>query len=132
MKRSRPNRPWVVLVTLFLVTVLASPVSATVEPERPGYVAAKAFRNADLDIPVVRQAVSELGAERAQAVRQRLARLGATEQPARIDARSGRFETMWPATPLVPGTGVGNNLTWSQLQLVGPPATTTEALETAA
>ena len=130
MKRSRSNR-WFALVALALAGFLVTPLFATVEPEKRADVAEKAFRHAELDIPVVRQAVGELGPARAADVRRDLARLGATEKPVRVDARSGRFETLWPSTPLVPGRGVGNNLKWTELKLAGPP-TSTEALENAA
>src|SRR5262249_45734962 len=35
----------------------------------------------------------------------------------RVDHLSGRFTTLLPAMPLIPGSGVGNNLRWSDLNV---------------
>jgi hypothetical protein len=44
-----------------------------------------------------------------------LERLGAPVSSARIDTRSGRWASIALTTPLVPGSGVGNSLTWQDL-----------------
>lgn len=41
-------------------------------------------------------------------------RLGTAESAAMIDRRTGRFTTLMPGTPLIPGSGFGNSLQWAK------------------
>ena len=50
-----------------------------------------------------------------------LGRLGVAESHARMDVRSGRWGTLMPARPLLPGDGAGNDLAWSDFGKAGKP-----------
>ena len=99
---------------------LAAPALAQVEPERAAAVAAKEFRQSGLDIPALHLEVRELPASVAGEARSRLSRLGVANEAAFVDQRSGRFITLLPATPLVPGRGDGNQLSWGDLRVAAP------------
>ncbi|MCP4246430.1 MAG: hypothetical protein GY778_05210, partial [bacterium] len=88
-------------------------------------MAAKAHRHPALDVEGSFQP-----AEAAAGARRDLAKLGIAGTGARLDARSGRFETLLPARPLLPGNGVGNTLVWDDLALAAPADAT--AYESAA
>ncbi|MCP4656315.1 MAG: hypothetical protein GY856_12955, partial [bacterium] len=107
----RTMRTTLILVVLLAMT-LAGTVQAQVQPERSPEVAAKAYRHADLDIQAHHNQTGELPAQAARQAQRQLARLGVHASSARVDRRSGRFSTLLPATPLVPGNGVGNTLSW--------------------
>ncbi len=111
---TRTTRPCSGLLTLALLLTLLAPgaLLAQVQPEKLPAVAERAHRHADLDIPAFNLEVRQLQPATANGVRQRLGRLGVNEATARVDKRSGNFVTLMPATPLLPGTGVGNHLTW--------------------
>ncbi|MEO1088030.1 MAG: hypothetical protein AAFY88_27675, partial [Acidobacteriota bacterium] len=102
-----------------LAITFAGVASAQVEPHKHPAVADKEFQHQDLQFEMVRHTVSDLG-ERALEARSTLQRLGATVAPARIDARSGRFVTLWPTVPMIPGNGVGNDLAWSDVSFAPP------------
>ena len=84
------------------------------EPAKIETVAAKAFKHQGLQFETRDLEVSSLG-RAAGEVKNSLSALGAAEASARIESLSGRFSTLLPAVPLVPGTGVGNDLIWNQL-----------------
>ncbi len=44
---------------------------------------------------------------------ERFERLGVRPEQTMVDRRTGRLATLYPATPLLPGRGVGNNLSWA-------------------
>jgi hypothetical protein len=93
-------------------------------PERTG-VGEKELHHPDLDISVVLRTPAELpqGAGASQAAAD-LAALGVPADRGRLDARGGRWGVLTPSHPLVPGTGVGNELTWEGL---GRPAPANDA-----
>lgn len=49
-----------------------------------------------------------------------LDRLGVSPQAAYLDVRSGRWGSLMPKVPLLPGRGVGNELTWQDLAATVP------------
>jgi len=49
-----------------------------------------------------------------------LARLGVTRDSGVLELESGRWAALRPAEPLLPGSGVGNQLSWTGLGLVPP------------
>ncbi|MCB1032955.1 MAG: PepSY domain-containing protein, partial [Acidobacteria bacterium] len=95
---------------------------AQVVPEKAPLVHEKEFRHPDLTIPAFLQSVGELPALEAGQARARLRQLDVAEGSARVDKRSGRFVTLLPATPMIPGAGIGNDLTWGKAATAGPPA----------
>ncbi len=89
-------------------------------PRRDGSpLAEKAYRHPDLHIPNRYQPATEL-LDRGLGARRDLASLGVPPAGAFLDPRSGRWATLLPAEPLLPGRGLGNTLTWEALR-VAPP-----------
>lgn len=107
--------PLSLLLSLAAFFVAASALDALIEPEEEPRGAARIFQHADLQPRAFHDAVENLPAETVEQVRQRLARLGVAENAARVDRRSGRFVTLLPSIPLVPGSGVGNRLRWDDV-----------------
>ncbi len=106
----------------------AVPVGAVVVPERDDALGAKALRHPALSI---RDEFTPAAALPATAAADRdLAALGVPFSGAWVDARGGRWGTLLPVTPLLPGGGVGNHLTWNTVG-ASPPADAA-ALERAA
>ncbi len=118
-RRSRPS-PWL-LTILTLILVCAGSLQAQVAPVRPAALAAKSFQHPDMKGQDLFQEVSELPAKAATETQQRLVALGVGEATARLDARSGRFVTLFPTAPMIPGKGVGNHLRWSDLNKAAAP-----------
>lgn len=89
-----------------LFMLAACPASAINEPDL-NLLAPAQFKAAELQ-------VSELGAP-AETVsdgrfRDNARRIGGLESGAMVDLRTGRFVTLMPSTPLLPGSGAGNDL----------------------
>ncbi len=101
-----------------LVLLSAMGIQAQVEPVKKDDIAAKAFKHSDLTIEEHYETLESLGSlssAAAQQARQSLNVLRVNQDSARIDKRTGRFVTLMPTTPLIPGRGVGNGLDWSDL-----------------
>jgi len=88
---------------------------------KPGEaIAGKALREPSLYIASHLETVPELAAsERAEAT-QRLAALEVSPTSAFLDRRGGRWATLLMSAPLLPGSGVGNDVSWPEKS--GPPA----------
>ncbi|MDH3404237.1 MAG: hypothetical protein OEP45_11515, partial [Acidobacteriota bacterium] len=112
-------------LTLALVALVGAGVLPAVEaPERSG-VGEKAFRHPDLEISTILRLPAELPpGDAADVAAADLAALGVPADRGRLDARSGRWGAITPSQPLVPGSGVGNELTWEGL---GRPAPANDA-----
>ncbi len=98
-------------------------VLAQEPPERASHIDAKTFRHPDLTIPAFHPSVDEMRTYDANEARRtgiRLDRLGVVSSSARVDHRSGRFATLLPTVPLLPGTGVGNDLQWDDVSTAVP------------
>ncbi len=115
--------------TWILVALLActGTLLAQGPPEKPQAVSERLFQHPDLTIPAFNDTVGQLPAPAAEQARARLAGLQAPEDSARVDRRSNRFVTLTPATPLVPGSGVGNALTWAELKMPAAPKASARA-----
>lgn len=114
-----PLRPagWICAIVLMTLT---APLGAVVPPERSG-VAEKATRLAELDIGAVLRRPSQLPPAAAARAVADLAALGVPADRGRYDLRGGRWATVIPTQPLVPGRGFGNDLSWDALRRM-PPA----------
>lgn len=96
------------------LTAGSGPVAAQVRVERPA-PEVETLRHPDLFIPNVYRSVESLEPSLAEPERRRLAALGVSSDRALLDVRGGRWGTLILARPLVPGSGVGNDLTWAAL-----------------
>ncbi len=129
MSRFRCASPSLVCSFVVLMLLSAGMASAVQPPERWG-LAEKQFRHADLDIDAVFRLPADLAkGEGAAMAAADLAALGALEDGGRLDLHGGRWATLILSHPLIPGTGVGNELTWEGLGISTP--TTDEALRAA-
>jgi hypothetical protein len=108
------------IVTVSIIAALAGPTLALVAPEESTPVSELAFRHPDFEISKSFRSLSQLPSLDADRARRDLAALGVDPSSAYIDWRSGRWESLLPAEPLLPGTGVGNNLRWRDLGLAAP------------
>jgi hypothetical protein len=118
-RHRRPLHPAGWLCAIVLVS-LAAPLGAVVPPERSG-VAEKATRNPELDIEAALRLPSQLPPAAAARAAADLAALGVPADRGRYDLRGGRWATVIPTQPLVPGRGFGNDLSWGELRRT-PPA----------
>ena len=112
-----------------MILLVAGLASGVQKSDRVG-IAERSLRHADLDIETVYRLPSELqkGVGTSMAAED-LSALGLAANHGRLDARSGRWAALTPSTPLVPGSGVGNTLTWEGMGLQAP---TTQAAYRAA
>ena len=110
---------------LAIALPLAGALQAQVEPVRNSNVEAKVFKHAELTVEEYFETTDSLATVSRPAtreVRENLQRLNINETTARIDKRTGRFVTLMPTVPLIPGHGVGNSLSWSDLGRAAAPA----------
>lgn len=101
-------------------TVAAGLVEGAVVPERSSPIAKKEFRHPSLHVPNALQGVDEQAEAAAATLRSDLAALGVAQEHAFLDARGGRWGTLLPVEPLLPGTGDRNDLTWDALSMPEP------------
>ena len=99
----------------FAAGLVAGEALAVVRPELPSELAERAFRHPDLDVRSVLVPGTETGG-----LGEGLAALGAPAESAYFDLRSGRWASLLPAAPLVPGDGAGNDLSWAGLGVAVP------------
>ncbi len=117
MKSSAQNRTRRLVVgALMLLPALAG---AAVPPEGDP-VAALSFEVDGLYLRNVHQPIAKLPPEMAARLGPQLDTLGVAGALGFYDVRGGRWGTLLPAAPVVPGTGVGNRLTWQGLGLGAP------------
>ena len=105
---------------LMAAILVAGPVGATVAPKRETPIAAKEFRHPQMHIPNRVQRVEEQAAAARGALLDSLAELRVSSPGAYLDPRTGRWATLMPAEPLIPGTGEGNSLAWADLGVDTP------------
>lgn len=109
--------------------LIAGSALAFVEPT-PSPLAAKEVRIEGLDAQPKQARIADLDPVLKSEREDDLVVLGIDSRFAIVDTRDGHWVTLWLKRPLVPGTGVGNQLTWSQLGFAAAPDT--EALGEAA
>jgi hypothetical protein len=107
------------LTALALLIVLAAPAGAFVSADKTSALAAKETPEAALEIDPRLLRTGELPGELAADFDRSLALLGIDRQRAALDAGGGRWASLWLRQPLIPGDGVGNQLTWDGLGTPG-------------
>ncbi|MBZ0114243.1 MAG: hypothetical protein K8J08_17405, partial [Thermoanaerobaculia bacterium] len=118
MFKSRCPKGTALAALLFVFGVL--PVSAGVLPEREGVLAGKEYRDASLQIfdlyepaaAVIASNPSLTVGPSGEDFAEALYELGVAPEHAFVDQRSGRWSTLFLSQPVVPGIGVGNDLSW--------------------
>jgi len=100
--------------------LMAGGVSAVEVPQRSG-LGEKIFRHSELDINAIYRLPGELDkSEGASLAASDLVSLGVPQDRARLDVRGGRWAALTLGRPLMPGSGVGNALTWKGLGMTLP------------
>ncbi len=132
----RPRHATTLSLALFALA-LTVPVSllAIVSPEKKAGARKLAYFHPELGLPAQARPLDKLAAPLAASLRDELRRLAgsrdgsgprilgadAPERSAALyDLRAGRWDTIVLAKPLVPGNGVGNELTWSGIRAARP------------
>jgi hypothetical protein len=134
----RRNHDWnrlpLVLVLLLLLLPVPS-LQAVVQPEGKS-VDRLAFAHPDLFQPSDAKSLDKLPSPLAERLREdlRILARGRDGGPIRFlsaeqaaipvalyNVRAGRWESLLLSRPLIPGTGVGNDLTWSGIRVARPP-----------
>ena len=110
---SRTESSIAVVLLAWILAVVPFPSAALEPPTDAPLLRAKEVRHADLYIGNRYLAPSQLTEASTWAAD--LDRLGVPSQAAYLDARSGRWGSLMPKVPLLPGDGVGNELTWQSL-----------------
>ncbi|MET0553123.1 MAG: hypothetical protein ABW221_08805, partial [Vicinamibacteria bacterium] len=105
---------------LMAAVVFSEPAAAVVAPDRTSPMAQKEFRHPAFHIPNRVQRVDEQPAASRQGLTDALADLHASGQTSYLDVRSGRWATLYPVQPLLPGTGDGNSVSWDALAAPQP------------
>jgi hypothetical protein len=105
------RRALVTLATVVLLAAAAGPAPAAVAPA-PTPAGEQAMRHPDLRVATVFQPAARLPARLRAALDLDLAVLGVAPEAAFLDLRGGRWGTLLPAEPLLPGEGIGNELRW--------------------
>ncbi|MGH9379919.1 MAG: hypothetical protein ACRD2Z_04825, partial [Thermoanaerobaculia bacterium] len=93
---------------------------AIVQPDRESPLRQKHFRHSDLDFASHFRPLHELPVTLTPALGAELASLGVDPGHAYLDLRTGRWGSLILSRPLVPGGGVGNQLSWSDLGRLAP------------
>ncbi len=107
------------LTFVALVVVATVPVSAVVPPEKAGTPGAKIFSEA-VYVGNLYVAAAQLPEGFLASLEPELRSLGVAPESSFLDRRTGRWGALMPATPLLPGMGVGNSLSWGTLQIAAP------------
>ncbi|MDH3404962.1 MAG: hypothetical protein OEP45_15185, partial [Acidobacteriota bacterium] len=101
------------LLLCALVSVSAGAVVHELGPAAP--LAARAFRLGELDAGAALVPVDALPGPLQARSRERLKAMGVAPAGALLDPLGGRWATLRPAWPLLPGSGIGNDLEWESL-----------------
>ena len=107
------------LVVLSVALAFPSILTALVPPDDASNLPDE-YLDPILRIQDAAVALHRLPAEVAAPRHDDLADLGIASEYARLDLRTGRWATLLLARPLLPGTGVGNKLTWNALDRKRP------------
>ena len=81
-------------------------------PRQDEAVAKTEYRRADVYVRQAHENIARIPGENATDA---LARIGSPADAAYVDLRTGRWARLQPVEPLLPGKGVGNDLTWDAL-----------------
>ena len=118
LQQCAKRAPWA--LAGFLYIAVPGQLMAAVAPERTDVFAEKEFRHPDLSVEDDFRAPDELPLAAASEARRSLTDLGVSLESARLDTRGGRFVTLLPSEPTIPGTGYGNHLSWENLNVEAP------------
>ena len=113
----RPITLAAMLTAATLVLAAAGPALAARQPD-PTAIDDKVFYHPDLSIRNGFKHPADLSGAAASRASRDLEALGVAADQARIDRRTGRWGTLMPSRPLLPGSG--NGLSWEDLGVAAP------------
>jgi hypothetical protein len=114
MMSARFQSPAPLVLLIVGVLIGASELEGIDQPDSSG-LREKERRIPELTIQASTRTPRQLAPARVAEAVADLARLGAPAASARLDVRGGRWAVITPATPLLPGAGTGNTLSWQDL-----------------
>jgi hypothetical protein len=91
-------------------------------PDYEARVGEKQYFHPQFHPRIIYQSLEELSPAAADEYARDLSRLGVVFNNGAVDPRTGRFGKLLPSHPLLPGTGVGNQLSWSSFMNGRAPA----------
>ena len=133
-----PHRPRLTIRLLAVFAALSAiplPAFGVVAPEKNPATQKLVYFHPDLALPSQARPLAQLPSDLAGRLREELRRLAGNRDgsglrilsaetadvpPALYDLRAGRWDTIVLAHPLIPGPGVGNDLTWPGVRLARP------------
>jgi hypothetical protein len=120
MQKTRPSA--LRLTGALFITVILSGAAIAFAADAPqgDPVASRSTGHPDLFIASVHLPLDQLPSALASGLRVSLSGLSINPDLAAFDLRAGRFGSLVAKTPLVPGAGVGNTLTWAVLGRLAP------------
>src|SRR5512145_2835759 len=98
----------------------AGALEAAMAPQKASPLARREFRHPELQVDQGLSRVEEQPLATCGPLLDALAELRTASSSAYVDTRTGRFATLIPAEPLLPGTGEGNRITWDELGTAAP------------
>jgi hypothetical protein len=111
--------PRLVCALSIIAFLSGATVFAAVAPEGDP-IASRATAHPDLFVATVHLPLDQLPSSLAATLRVSLSGISANPDLAAFDLRAGRFGSLVAKTPLVPGAGAGNTLTWAKLGRLAP------------
>lgn len=100
------------LIALTLLALVAATAGAVVQERSGSRLADKLFVAPEMEIVGNVTRLMDLPQDVRSSSLQALQNLGVEQQAGLMDTRGGRWGTLYPSVPLVPGDGFGNNLSW--------------------
>ncbi len=111
------------LIYFCALMVMAGSAMAFVHERGDSALAEKEFTDPALEVSAVYERPDNLPRSLQGSVWDALGELGVDAEQAIFDRRSGRWGALYPATPLIPGSGIGNQLAWEDLGFAAPAGT---------
>jgi hypothetical protein len=122
MKDSARGATAMACASLVVALLVPAGDAGAAVPPQGDPVARRATGHRDLFVRGAHVPLADLPADLAGTLRADLSALGVGAELGAYDLRAGRWGSLVTATPLVPGPGVGNTLSWAGLGLAAPPA----------
>ena len=110
-------------VVVICCLVMSAPLAAFIQPDRSEGPGTKAFEHSAAGVEMSLTPAGELIGSEGRLLRRDLAEIGVKNALGHLDTRGGRWGGLWLAEPMIPGSGKGNRLSWSDLGSVEATAT---------
>ncbi len=108
------------LLAAALILACSSVPAWAIAPKQGSALDDRAFQLEEFKINALYRTPAELPAAARERALADLAAIGVPVAVSQLDERGGRWASLSPAEPLIPGAGVGNKLTWETLGVDAP------------